>query len=86
MFGLESENSSDLSSGDSPQFKSGEFSDSNPIVTEIQAPQFFTFIRKVASFSEHDPKTCYFKGITEVVYTTKVVYLPVLITIRALAV
>ena len=37
--GLERENSSDLSSGDSPQFKSDEFSLSNPIVIEIQLPQ-----------------------------------------------
>ena len=53
--GLEMENSSDLSSGDSPQFKSDEFSVSNPIVIEIQLPQLFNFFNKVSSFSELYP-------------------------------
>ena len=54
--GLEMENSSDLSSGDSPQFKSDEFSVSNPIVIEIQLPQLFNFFNKVSSFSELYPE------------------------------
>ena len=54
--GLETKNSSDLSSGDSPQSKSDEFFVSNPMVIEMQLPQLFNFFNKVSSFSELYPE------------------------------
>ena len=64
--GLEVEILSDLSSGDCPQFKSDEFSVSNPIVIRDTATsQLFNFFNKVSSFSElypmERPKVAYSK-------------------------
>ena len=51
--GVETKNSSDLSSGGPPMSESDEFFVSTPIVIEIWAPQLFTFSKEAYHLSEH---------------------------------
>ena len=53
MIGVETKNSSDLSSGRRPMSKSDESFVFTPIVFEIWSPQLFTFSKKVYHLSEH---------------------------------